>query len=117
MYSRLYGRLGHRGVPRGAPRGAPRVRQRCIAGISSLHLKLLLALFSTICIFAFSFIVVACQTQALGLLRYDFLGGHPYITSTKRTGGLVRSENTLQMFTGVYGVYVGFPCNIYGKGL
>ena len=25
--------------------------------------------------------------------------------------------STLQMFTGVYGVSVGFPCNIYGKGL
>ena len=24
---------------------------------------------------------------------------------------------TLQMFTGHYGVSVGFPCNIYGKGL
>ena len=25
--------------------------------------------------------------------------------------------NAMQMFTGVYGVLVGFPCNIYGKGL
>ena len=30
--------------------------------------------------------------------------------------GLLASY-TLQMFTGVYGVSVGFPCNIYGKGL
>jgi hypothetical protein len=54
----------------------------------------MLALLSRICIFAFSFIVVACQTQALGLLRYDFLGGHPYIMSTKIKGGLVSSEHS-----------------------
>ena len=28
-----------------------------------------------------------------------------------------KSNYTLQMFTGVYRVSVGFPCNIYGKGL
>ena len=76
-----------RSVPRSAPRANPkRVRQRCIAGISSLHLKLLLALFSTICIFAFSFIVVACQTQALGLLRYDFLGRPSLYYVNKKNG-------------------------------
>ena len=82
------------GCAKGCIKDAQRVCQRCIAVIFSLHLKLLLALFSTICTFAFPFIVVACQTQALGLLRYDFLGGHPYIMSTKRTGGLVRSEHS-----------------------
>ena len=29
----------------------------------------------------------------------------------------VQYSTTLQMFTGVYGVSIGFPCNIYGKGL
>ena len=30
---------------------------------------------------------------------------------------LSQQSPTLQMFTGGYGVSVGFPCNIYGKGL